>query len=368
MKKTTTRHFIIVLIVAMMLSCNNNSETNSTTLTDNKDSNLNIQPVIVTDTLLHDTDDPAIWVHPIDPSKSLIVGTDKNENGGLFVFDLNGKIDSGRSIKDLNRPNNVDIEYGLMLNGKPTDIAVVTERFTYKIRIYSMPDMKPIDNGGIPIFEGENGEGFRDLMGVSLYKHHNGDVYVIVGRKTGPTNGTYLWQYLLKDNGKGFVAASLVRKFGNYSGKLEIEAIAVDDQLGYIYYSDEGVGVRKYYADPAKGNQELALFATTGFMEDHEGISIYNSTDSTGFILVSDQAAHQFQIFPREGTKENPHQHPVLRVVKVAAKHSDGNEIISLPLNSTFKKGIFVVMNDEKNFHYYLPETILGDSLIKVNK
>ena len=60
------------------------------------------------------------------------------------------------------------------------------------------------------------------------------------------------------------------------------EAIAVDDQLGYVYYSDEGKGVRKYYADPEKGNDELALFATTGFTEDHEGISIYQLTDSTG--------------------------------------------------------------------------------------
>lgn len=368
MRKTTTTALILsIFIIAAMPSCNN-AEKTPTVFTDNKDSNFIIQPVIVTDTLLHDTDDPAIWLHPTDPSKSLILGTDKNEDGGLFVFDLNGKIDTARSIKDLKRPNNVDIEYGLMLNGKPTDIAVVTERFTFKIRIYSLPDMKPIDNGGIPIFEGEKGEGFRDLMGVSLYKHTNGDVYVIVGRKTGPTDGTYLWQYLLKDDGNGNVVATLARKFGNYSGKLEIEAIAVDDYLGYIFYSDEGVGVRKYYADPTKGNQELALFATTGFLEDHEGISIYNTTDTTGFILVSDQGAHQIQIFPREGVQGQPHQHPLLRVVKVAAKKSDGNEMIAKPLNSTFKKGIFVVMNDEKNFHYYLPETIIGDSLMNGRK
>jgi 3-phytase len=364
MRKIPTRAYILsIFIITAMASCNNEYSASADS-TNKADSNGIVQPIIVTDTLLHDTDDPAIWLHPTDPSKSLIFGTDKNENGGLFVFDLNGKIDSARSIKDLQRPNNIDIEYGLMLKGTPTDIAVVTERFTHKIRIYSLPDMKPIDNGGIAIFEGEKGEGFRDLMGVSLYKHTNGDVYVIVGRKTGPTDGNYLWQYLLKDDGKGNVATTLARKFGNYSGKLEIEAIAVDDRLGYIYYSDEGVGVRKYYADPAKGNQELALFATTGFMEDHEGISIYNSSDSTGFILVSDQAAHQFQIFPREGMKGQPHQHPVLRVVKVAAKNSDGSETIAQPLNNTFKKGVFVVMNDEKNFHYYLPETIIGDSLM----
>jgi 3-phytase len=34
-------------------------------------------------------DDPAIWVHPRVPARSLVLGTDKK--GGLHVFDLAGK-------------------------------------------------------------------------------------------------------------------------------------------------------------------------------------------------------------------------------------------------------------------------------------
>ncbi len=199
----------------------------------------------------------------------------------------------------------------------------------------------------------------------ALYTDSVNNIYAIVGRKNGPTDGSYLWQYLLSDDGKGNVQAKLVRKFGQYSGKKEIEAIAVDNKMGFIYYSDEQFGVRKYYADPAKGNEQLAVFATTGFAEDHEGISIYNSTDSTGFILVSDQFANQFHIFKREGDAGKPHQHSLIKIVKVAAIHSDGSEIIATPLNAAFKRGLFVVMNDEKNFHYYTPESILGDSLLQ---
>ncbi len=102
------------------------------------------------------------------------------------------------------------------------------------------------------------------------------------------------------------VKATLVRKFGNFSGTKEIEAIAVDDAMGYVYYSDEGFGIRKYYAEPAKGNQELAVFGKTGFAQDHEGISIYSSTDTTGYILVSDQQTNRFNIYAREGAKGNP--------------------------------------------------------------
>lgn len=321
-----------------------------------------VQPAIITEPVQFDSDDPAIWINKADPSKSLVLGTDKDENGALYVFDLQGKIIHDKVVRNLKRPNNVDLAYGLMLNGKPTDIAITTERFTHKLRIFSLPDMKPVDNGGIPVFEGETGQDYRDLMGVAIYTAPTGKMYAIVGRKNGPKDG-YLWQYALEDDGKGQVKATLVRKFGEYSGKKEIEAIAVDNELGYIYYSDEQTGVRQYHADPEKGNKQLALFATTGFAEDHEGISIYKLTDSTGYILVSDQGANRFQIFSREGTKEDPYAHKLLKTVPVAARQSDGSDVVNVSLNDTFKKGLFVAMSDDKTFHFYRWEDIAGQEL-----
>jgi 3-phytase len=325
-----------------------------------------ILPVVITDTVRHDTDDPAIWINLQDPAKSLIIGTDKDQDGGLYVFDLNGKI--VREIHDLKRPNNVDIGYGLMLNGKPTDIAVTTERFTHNLRIFTLPDLKPVDNGGLPMFGGETGNGFRDLMGIALYTNPQGKISAMVGRKTGPTNGSYIWRYDLADDGTGNIKATLARKFGTYSGRKEIESIAVDNELGYVYYSDEGVGVHKYYADPdagppAKGNTELALFAKTGFAEDHEGISIYKTGPGTGYILVSDQGADQFQIFPREGASGNPHDHTLLKIVKVKAHISDGSDVTSIPLGPKFRHGLFVAMSEEKTFHFYRWEDIAGKEL-----
>ena len=36
-------------------------------------------------------DDPAIWIHPTDPSQSTVIGTDKSSDGhGLVVYDLSG--------------------------------------------------------------------------------------------------------------------------------------------------------------------------------------------------------------------------------------------------------------------------------------
>ncbi|HEY8955192.1 phytase [Chitinophaga sp.] len=315
-----------------------------------------IRPVVITEPVKFDSDDPAIWINPQDPSQSLVIGTDKSAEGALYVFDLQGKIK--QVVPNLQRPNNVDIAYGLLLNGKRIDYAVTTERITHKLRFFSLPDMQPIDDGGIPAFEGETGTQFRDLMGVAVYTSKSGEQYVIAGRKTGPQDGTYLWQYRLSDNGAGKIKATLVRRFGHYSGKKEIESIAVDNENGYVYYSDEQYGVRQYYADPEKGNEELSVFGTTGFTEDHEGISVYKTTAGKGYILVSDQGANKFHIFNREGT-----QHKLLKVVKVSAGHSDGSDIVNVPLNNTFKHGLFVVMSDDRTFHYYRWEDIAGKEL-----
>jgi len=322
-----------------------------------RDSNA-IKPVVITEPVKHDTDDPAIWLNPADPSKSLIIGTDKDIDGALYVFDLNGKIIADKVVRNLKRPNNVDIAYGLVIDGKPTDIAVVTEREANKIRIFSLPDMKAIDNGGIEVFKGE---AVQAPMGISLYTRPSDKaIFAVVGRKSGPADG-YLWQYKLTDSGNGNVAAEVVRKFGKYSGKKEIESIAVDNELGYIYYSDEQVGMRKYYADPEKGNEELALIPNTGFTEDNEGISIYKTGDKTGYILVSDQGAGKFQIFPREGSSENPHEHKMLKSVQVTALKSDGSDVTNVALNEQFKHGLFVAMSEGKVFHYYRWEDIIGD-------
>src|SRR3954452_24501788 len=56
-------------------------------------------------------DDPAIWAHPDDPAKSLILGTDKQ--GGLHVYDLDGG--NLQTVADGALPNNVDVVYGFRL-------------------------------------------------------------------------------------------------------------------------------------------------------------------------------------------------------------------------------------------------------------
>ncbi|MCT2409290.1 phytase [Chryseobacterium antibioticum] len=310
-----------------------------------------IIPSVITETVGHDTDDPAIWINPADASKSIVIGTDKDTDGGLYAFDLNGKII--HKVPGLKRPNNVDLEYGFMLNGKKTDIAAVTERETNTVKFYSLPDLKEV--GEFTVFDGETE---RDPMGISMYKNPStGEIYAVVGRKSGPAEG-YLWQYQLSEkNGK--ITGEVVRKFGKYSGLKEIESIAVDDEIGYIYYSDEQFGVHQYYADPAKGNEELLVFGKGDFKSDVEGISIYPTSPQTGYILVSNQQKDTFNVYLREDPAKGK-----IAEIPVSTSESDGSEVTNVNLGPKFPKGVFVAMSNGRVFHFYdwrvLEERIKG--------
>jgi 3-phytase len=341
------RFFIILLTLIAFAACHSG-----------KVSEVKVAPVIVTERTPNDTDDPAIWYNSENPAKSLILGTDKGDStGGIFVFNLDGKLDTALSITNLKRPNNIDIEYGFQFQGKTVDIAVFTERGKDMIRVISLPDCKFIDGGGISVFEDDS---LRSPMGIAHYKDKNNQVFAFVGRKDGPQDG-YIYQYQLLA-GDSTVSGMKVRALGRFSKKKEIEAIVVDDELGYVYFSDENVGERKYYADAENGNEELACFATTNIKEDHEGLSIYQEKGGRGYIILSDQQANKFHLFTREGTKSNPHEHQLVRIVSTQTNESDGSDILNMPLNVSFPKGIFVAMSADQTFQFYRAEEIIGNN------
>lgn len=331
------------IILFFIISCQTPSDN------ENNNEITTLQPDFTTDTTLVDTDDPAIWINYDNPMQSLILGTDKgDENGGIYVFDLQGKMIKEKCVLNLPRPNNIDVAYNFVLNGDTIDIAVFTQRNGDNIRVLRLPDMTFIDGGGIPVFVGDT---VQSPMGIAMYQKPNTNtIYAIVSRKDG-ADGSYLWQYLLKDS-LGVVTGKPVRKFGAFKGGKEIESIAVDNELGHIYYSDEGAGVRKYYAHPDSSNVELASFANQDFKDDHEGISIYKTGATTGYILVSDQQANRFHVF----TRQAPHQR--VAILPVSTNQSDGSEVTNVAFKGLFPKGFFIAMSDNRTFQIYNWEKI----------
>jgi 3-phytase len=105
-----------------------------------------------------DADDPAIWVDPKDPTRSLVVATLKE--GGMDVYDLKGRLvqhiapEAAPQGMVLNsaRYNNVDLIYGFQLKGKKVDLAVASDRYNDTIRIFTI-DSAAFGAGAAPLTE-----------------------------------------------------------------------------------------------------------------------------------------------------------------------------------------------------------------------
>ncbi|OYT71405.1 MAG: 3-phytase [Armatimonadetes bacterium CP1_7O] len=312
-----------------------------------------LHPIVRTAPLPDDADDPAIWIHPHQPRLSLILGTNKARapKGAIGVFDLNGRL--RQLITHIDQPNNIDVAYGFALGRERIDIAVATERYASRLRIFRIdPNRRRLvditDPEGAKVFAGETGERAMP-MGIALYQAGRGEVHAIVSRKSGPKQG-YLHQYRLVPTRNGRVGVRLLRAFGEFSGEGEIEAVCVDSELGYVYYADEGVGIRKYYADPRMPERELALFATE-YEGDQEGIAIYAPSDGGGYLLCTEQieGGSKLHIYPRYGKQGMP-----LATVQTGADATDGLDASASNFGAPFQTGMVVAMNSAgRNFWVY---------------
>jgi 3-phytase len=309
---------------------------------------------VSTTPVITDADDPAIWIHPTDPSKSLIIGTDKGSypNGGLFTWNLDG---TEKQRLNINRPNNVDVRYGLRLGEQLIDIAAVSMRDNQQVRIYKidastrrLSDVTTLDTTNVL------NKMFKLPYGLTLYKRQSdGVIFAIVSSRHADFKNQ-LWQIRLEDDSNGRVKGTLVRQFGAF--KNIVEGMVADDELGYFYAPEEKVGIHKYYADPLKGNSQLALFATADSLAgEYEGLAVYKCADGTGYLLVARSSLGCIKVYRREGEKNNPHQHLLVTTIRDAnAVVGEGVEVTNRPNGSTFPHGFLIWQNpNTSSFRLY---------------
>jgi 3-phytase len=309
-----------------------------------------VKPAAETEKVSQDPDDPAIWVNRKRPQESLILGTNKAAapDGALYVFGLDGKV--RQRIGPLNRPNNVDVEYGFRMGKRTVDLAVVTERLSNRLVIYSIGKDGVREAGAITCCNAP--------MGIGLYRRpSDGRIFAIVAPKSGPPDG-YLYQYRLDSDAEGKIKGTLVRRFGQFSMTKEIEAVVVDDELGFVYYSDEGAGIRKYHADPdhPDAQKELGHFAREGFRGDREGLAIVAQPKGAGYLIATDQipGSSEYHVFGRDGNNAP------LFVFRGGADSTDGIEAVTAKLGPGFPEGLMVAMNSSgKNFLLFRLNEIL---------
>ena len=264
-------------------------------------------------------DDPALWVHPSDPSKSLILGTNKDE--GLHVYDLSGKetqfIDSGQL-------NNVDVR---------GNIAVASNDEFNVISVFAIdPDVVTVTRiADIPTGKEEP---YGICMGMI------GDERLIV--PTYKDGSIQLWA--LSDDA---LSASL--KGSVQVGAGQLEGCVVDDAAETIFIGEEEHGIWKL--NPADGSEPVivdTIAAGNGLVADVEGLSLWLGEGGQGYLVASAQAADRFVVYDRAA----PHAPRGVFTVTGSAdgsidavSHTDGLDVSSATLPG-FPRGVLIVQDD----------------------
>jgi 3-phytase len=210
-------------------------------------------------------DDPAIWIHPTDPARSLIIGTNKKR--GLDVYDLAGK--RVQSLPD-GRMNNVDLRYAFELDGADVAIVAATNRTDQSLALYAVDAdgrLRNVADGKIPT-------GFDDPYGLCMYRNSAGEFFVLVN-DTG--SGDYKQWQLQRRGSK--VGAVVVREFSVGS---QAEGCAADDANGRLYIAEENVGLWRYSAEPNGGSArdgDNAFIGKFAIVADPQGVDGTSDTD-----------------------------------------------------------------------------------------
>jgi 3-phytase len=312
-------------------------------------------------------DDPAVWVHPSRPERSLILGTDKL--GGLIVYGMDGKQKQVVSPKCM--PDNVDLIHGVALDGRATDLALASVREPGKwgVKLWAIDEqtLKLSDatdrvrgaKGVIRVFQGDVPYGL-----CTYQSRKTGRSYFFVNDKRGRIE-----QYELKPDGVG-LAAERVRslKVGSM-----VEGCVADDELGHLYVAEETVGVWRFAAEPNAGDarKSVVRIGEHGVVADVEGLAIYHAAGGRGYLIVSSQGNNTFKVFERGG--ENAF---VMSIDPTASARiddvsdTDGIAVTNRPTSLEFAKGVLLVQDGvnrkgrNQNFKLYAWEDVAGGRLL----
>ncbi len=226
-------------------------------------------------------DDPAIWVHPTEPEKSLVLGT--NKRWGLLSFNMRGEqvqaLPSGRI-------NNVDLRQQVMLGGKKRDIAVATLRDNDSLAFYE------IDAHGKLSEYPNQATNMVDIYGMCLYQDAN-NLYVFANEKSGR-----IAQYRVDWQVNG-PSIKLMRDIHTPS---QVEGCVVDEAQHALFIGEEDKGIWRFNAKANGGTQgELIIKAEGDLVPDVEGISLYQGATLHGkkqdLLVVSSQGDNSYLLY-----------------------------------------------------------------------
>ncbi|MEW7850420.1 phytase [Massilia aurea] len=271
-------------------------------------------------------DDPAIWVHPTDPAKSRILGTNKKQ--GMLVYDLQGR---QTQLLAAGRLNNVDLRQDVRFGAERFDLAVATQRDEHAMVLFA------IDGQGTLREAARLPTSLGDIYGTCLLRTPEGGLDAFVNDK----DGRYEHYQITRTGGQ--FGARLARTFKLAS---QPEGCVADDRSGLLFVGEEDRGL---WVTSARADQPATLKMVMPVGEwlhdDVEGMGIYHGAKKS-YLVVSSQGNNSYVVFDAAAPFA---VRGAFRVGLDAvngidgASETDGLEVTSANLGGPFARGMLVV-------------------------
>mgnify|MGYP002781125700 CR=1 FL=1 len=265
-------------------------------------------------------DDAAIWVHPSDAARSLILATNKAE--GLYVYDLHG---AERQRLSVGLSNNVDVR---------GDLAVASNDGVNALSWFRIDPF-----AGAVRHVGDTPLERREPYGVCLGRA-DGRMQVAVTFKDGSID---VWSVRNDAQRAPDLADKRSVKLAS-----QIEGCVIDDEAGRLFVGEETAGLWAMNLADLTPTLVDAVGSASGLAADVAGVALYAQAWGTGYIVISAQAKDRFVLYERAP----PHR--ALGRFRVGASldgtvdavtHTDGLDVVSAALPG-FPRGLLVVQDD----------------------
>ena len=282
-------------------------------------------------------DDPAIWIHPEDPAKSKIIGS--NKQGGIAVYDLMGKEEAYYPVGKI---NNIDVAYGVSIGDKKVDLVGGSNRTDQSIDLYMIQseEGKLIDISAHAFLV--DSTLIDDIYGFCFYTSpKNNATYAIANAKNGRVQ-----QFLITTEQDSLAGLQLVREIQISS---QVEGMVADNYYQQLYIGEENKGIWKIDAEP-DGDSTLTFIAQSdeanpAISYDIEGLTLYEDGQQ-GYLIASSQGNFSYAVFDRTGDHEYLFSFKINESNTIdGVEETDGIQAISTPLGKQFPKGLFIAQD-----------------------
>ncbi len=289
-------------------------------------------------------DDAAIWVDPVDPEKSLVIGTDKRS--GLYVYDLSGaevqRFENGKQ-------NNVDLRRNVSHGSGVETLVVSTQHHSEKIFVYRIDEaQRRLERLVTSTFKTT-----FDVEGICMYtspKSKKTYVFVNGNDNTAHEYGICEQWELAYDAAQDRYVATLARRLVLGS---EVEGCVADDANGLFYLSQETVSVWRYGAEPDDATPRVSIdtIGPSGNLRyNAEGIALYARPDGSGYLIVSSQGSDDYCVYDRKVPNTYVGRFKIVAGNGIdGTSHTDGIDAVSTPLGAKFPDGLFVAQDDKND-------------------